>query len=308
MDSYKANDSLDNQVNSVYRQRPKMGFFKKLVAGVTLLATTLCSCVRYDLHYVPSPDSMAQQVTDYQDNLDNIAAADPMKMYDPATKKYDANKVKEQVGKQTEKDASGKKYKNLSGYKLDQLLAVKKALEVLTEEAEKLYTDETDPAKKQERKKEYDELSKLKDSHQKVLKRYHALGYAQPGADNLDRQRNILALEVLAYSAEDFDKWEKLVKQRKRLGGLGDSSEYSSLALQYPDEVREAHGVREQVVAASKERRKQWWKKNWWWVTLLAVGGACAAAQDDEGNSGTAGDIGGEDGGPGGKGLTGFRF
>lgn len=299
MDPYKANDSLDEQVNSVFRQRPKMGLFKRAVTAVTLLATSLAGCIRYDLGYVPSPDDMARQVSAYQTNLANVAAS--MNMYDSAIRTYDAAKVKAEAKKQLEKDASGK-YVNLPTYTLDQLLATKKALDILTEKAAKVYQNENDPQKKKDRQKECKELYDLENDYKDALKWYHANRAAQRSVDKVDRQRDILTLEVFAYGAQDFDRWGKLARARSKLGKLTDPDEYSGVALWYPDKVRRAHGVYDQRV----EGRKKWWKKNWWWVTLLTAGGGIYAATHGEegeiyGNGEQPSDIGGETGGVGGR-------
>jgi len=308
MDSKENYGSLDEQVQHTFRQRPKIGFSKRAVTYITLLATALTSCVRYDLHYVPSPDAIQPRVAAYQSSLDEVA--ERMGMYDSAANDYNTDKVKEEAEKQLKKETRTRNEKEttiypvLAGYSIDEILATKKALDVLTENAKKAYNEEIEPILKKEKQDRYQGLSTLRNQYDVALKWYHA-AKGTIGTDNVRRQNDWLAFEVLAFSDKDYDAWKKGVKKRNPLGNLEDSSKYEDVALWHPEEVRDAH----EIFAQRAQARKEWWKKNSWWIICLGAYGIYSLTENEGSNGeGSGSNIGGEDGGPGGKGGIIFRF
>lgn len=302
MAQYKDNDSSNEQEQYTFRPRPKMGLLSRIVTAAAMLPALVfgSGCPRYDLYNVPSPDNLEQQVVNsYQSKLEK--ATEKMGIYDSITKKYDVDKLREEVKKQTQKvkrNIGGEEktiYSVINQYDVNEILATSQALEIAIRETDKLVKKETNPKKKKEMQEKYQSLVNLVDDHNSALRWYHKARGAAKGQDKTQRQLDFFALEVKAYADEDFDEWKKLAKRRGILGSLEDSDEYKDVALWYPDDVRKAHDVRDQIVAG----RKAWWKKNGWWVGLLVAGGIAAACDNDGGSQGP-GNIGGEDGGIGG--------
>ena len=310
MDPNKNYDSLDKQVNQYYR--PRMGFLKQLVTGVTLLATTIfgSGCgPRYDLWAIQSPDSIERKVSDYQDNLKVVAAN--MGIYDGAANKYDVPKLLKEVENQLKtKDVVHPKtkekitlYVNAKKYDLEQILATRNSIEEAKKQVQKdkVGLDPAVPAQKTKLdnlNKLYEQLDGIDiDSYESFLKQYHKVKIADKKAKPEDKERHFLALEAGAYCAQDFDKWAELVgKRREECGKLTKGYIYDEPAIWYPDEVRGAHYVRE---ARKAGNRKKFWRSFW---SVVVVGSIVAALNNrDDGGSSGGSNIGGEDGGPTGQ-------
>jgi hypothetical protein len=74
MDSNKDNDSLDKQVNHVFRQRGGTSFWTAITAAGAFLISTLTGCFAKDIRLM-NPDLYRAKAAAYENNLPNIAEA-----------------------------------------------------------------------------------------------------------------------------------------------------------------------------------------------------------------------------------------
>jgi hypothetical protein len=306
MDPKQDYDSLDRQVNQYYK--PKMGFWKKLGMGLTLLATAIGCGPRYDLWAIQKPDAIPKKVSDYQDSL-KVTAAE-MGIYDGVAKRYDVKKLIEtandQLATKTFEDPKTKEkktlYTNVKKYDLKKLFAARNSVDEAKKqiEREKAGLDDKDPAKKaklDELNELYKQLSEIDvKGYKEALRQYHIIKAAEK-TDKSNKLKHFLALEAFAYSLEDFDKWRELVSERESACGLLEKSlRCEEPSMWHPDEVRGAHGIRK------KRDENAGWVIFWSAIGSSLIYALCN--QDDDGSSGGGGgsaNIGGEDGGPSGR-------
>ena len=305
MDPNENSDSLDQQVDSIFRKRSKTRFLTALVAAGSFLMSTLTGCFAKDVRAMGLPDDFRPRAEAYKNSLLGIAEA--MGLYDSETSIYDAARVKTEAERQLEPDPDPESvtgYLNLTDYSnVDQLLATRYALGKVIEQNEAyISTNEssTDPAVSGEidrRRTENSDLRSLREKHVEALAMYNEIGAADPGRSDSDRMRCSLALGLMEYgrnTKEGRRNWQAIAGDREEAWGayeIGDDADHAFVGERYFEDFESAFNAR-------KGRKK----RNGIIALISSLGGLLiyGLASQDGGNGG-AGDIGGETGAPGGR-------
>jgi len=310
----KNNHSLDQEVEQtfrtrnqeverVFRKRSKTSFWTAITAAGAFLLSSLTGCFAKDVRAM-NPDLYRAKAEAFENSLSGIAGT--MGLYDSATKTYDAAKVRAEAERQLEPDPDPKSitgYKNLMGYtNVDQLFAARYALgKVIEQNDGYIEKNKSDLAKKAEvdkKKKENDELRKLRESYGAALAMYNEVGAADPGRPDSERIRCSLAIGLTEYGRNSKDgvrNWKSITKDRKDAWGrydVGDDADLEFVAERYSEDVENAFSVRQQ-----KKKRNGWAA---FWTTVGTGLIYSLASQDDNGGSGSSVG-GGEIPGPGGN-------
>jgi hypothetical protein len=307
MDSNNDNGSLDKDVDSILKEKPMLRPRKRAGLWTTLVAIgayLLSGCFAKDIRSM-KPDLYRPKAEAYENNLPNVA--ETMGLYDKATKTYDAAKVRAEAEKQLKlkdpKDPTS--YEHLFGYTdVDQLKATNYSLgKVIEQNNDYIEKNKADPAKKADidkRKKENEELEKLKEAYQAALVMYNEVGAADPGRPDSERMRCSLALGAMEYgknTKEGRRTWKVITRERKDTWGtsvVGDDADREFVGERYFSDVERAWAVR-------KGKKK---KGIWAGIGAAALTGLIYSLTQDDDNGGTTvtpENNGGEEGGPGGR-------
>ncbi len=312
MDSNKANDSLDKQVNLAFRKRSRTKFWTALVA----VGSFLTGCFAKDIAVMPNPVSLKAKAETHKKTLPDLASAIPhydpvtkttttVQLYDPVTKTYDTAGIKAEADRQLElsdpKDSTS--YKNLFDYSnLDHLLATRYALgKVIEQNEDYIKVNESDVSKKLEVEKKQKENQELKATlklYSGALKIYKEVGAADKGRSDKDRMRCSLALGLEAYAEgtkESYAKWDEIRRDRVNDFGLytiGEEDDFEYVGIRNMEGLESALANREAKVSRNK--------KIAFWATLGGILIGVLASNNDD-NGGSYPSNGGEDGGEGGR-------